>query len=469
MHSSPHPTRRHVLLALSATALAFSGLRALAAVPAAPHTAGYGPLAPATGYDKPLLALPEGFTYQVLSVTGHVMRDGLKVPGRPDGMAAFPGADGRTLLVRNHELQSTNHWLYPSRGRTAFVSTVPPETLAKLYDRGNGVNIIPGGGTTTLVLDTSNPARIRVEDEYLSLGGTLMNCAGGPTPWGTWLSCEETLIENHGYVFEVDPRSGGLAKARPLKMLGRFMHEAVAVHPNTRVLYMTEDPGTAVSDSLFYRFVMNTPGNIAAGGRLQALVLADNPGADTSRWDHATMPQAMTVKWIDLEDIDNPARDLHRRGHRAGAAYFARGEGIWADPATADIYFSATSGGPDRYGQIWRYRPSPAEGTSDEASAPGQLALFIASSDRAILNRPDNLTVAPWGHLIVCEDNGSSHQFIRGITPEGHIYPVAQKLFRSANEFAGVCFSPDGRILFVNIQEPGITLAITGPWDKLKG
>ena len=174
------------------------------------------------------------------------------------------------------------------------------------------------------------------------------------------------------------------------------------------------------------------------------------------------------VVWIDMEDVESPAGDLRLRGHAAGATLVARGEGIfWGDE---ELYLTATSGGPIERGQILRYVPSRFEGSAGERLNPGRIQLFVESLDEKNINMGDNLCVAPWGHLVVCEDNYSSaiRNHVKGVTPDGKLYTIARNVFTGNSEFAGAVFSPDGEVLFVNIQYPGITLAIRGPWSSVR-
>ena len=309
----------------------------------------------------------------------------------------------------------------------------------------------------------------RLINQHLSLAGTLRNCAGGPTPWNSWITCEETVervgefcAKDHGYNFEVPVTDApGLAPPVPLKAMGRFNHEAVAVHPATSIVYQTEDR----DDGLIYRFIPTKPERLIEGGRLQALAVSDQPSLDTRNWEGQKVETGtLGVKWIDLDGIDSPNDDLRRRGFAQGAACFARAEGMWYGREA--IYFACTNGGREKKGQIWRYFPSPYEGTREEDKDPGKLELFIESHDGNLLENADNLTVAPWGDLIVCEDRSSdSIPFLVGITPQGRFYRFGRNAM-SDSELAGVTFSPDGTTLFVNIQHEGLTLAITGPWQR---
>ena len=414
-----------------------------------------------------ILDLPEGFSYQVVSRVGDPMSDGLRVPGAHDGMAAFAGEDGRVVLVCNHEMST--HWFEGSAFGDRY-SELPESTKALLYDRGSDKT--PGlGGTTTTIYD---PATGTTERQFLSLAGTEINCAGGPTPWGSWLSCEEcfevpssrfdfefrvTRDQHHGYVFEVPAYADSLVKAEPIKAMGRFEHEACAVHEETGIVYMTEDR----YHSLFYRYIPNTPGKLLDGGRLQALAIVGHPTVMTHNWSaqpKTPLQTPMRARWIDLDDVDPIDNNLRLRGAASGAATFARGEGLCA--AGDRFAFTCTIGGPARIGQVFTYKPSPFEGTATEKDEPGQLTLIAEAEESSLLRNCDNLTMAPWGDLIVCEDT-IDHCGLVGIRPDGSQYPMADNAY-STSELAGVCFSPDGNTMFVNVQYPGMTLAITGPW-----
>lgn len=448
------------------------GLLIAAAAPAAGSAharsdAGFGRLVPDP---RRILDLPEGFEYRIVCRKGQEMDDGLLVPGEADGMAAFAGQDGRIVLVCNHENpphKQHNGPFGPDLERLDRIDS------AKIYDSGGGRT--PGaGGTTTIVY---NPRTRETEKKFLSLAGTELNCAGGRTPWGSWLSCEEcfkdpgTRLEyfrgvrreaKHGYVFEVPAHADGLADPVPIRDMGRFEHEAAAVDPDSGIVYLTEDRAR----SLFYRYIPTVNGKLHLGGQLQALGIAGVDAFDTRNWTHGMRlgsGEHLVTRWIDLEDVDGADNDLRLRGADAGAALFARGEGLCY--TGSEFVITATTGGPDRLGQVFAYRPSPKEGQSDEQSEPGTLELIAESTPRSLLRHADNVTMSPWGDLIICEDT-ANHCGLVGIRPDGQQYPLADNAYTNS-ELAGVCFSPDARVMFVNIQVRGLTLAITGPWQVL--
>ncbi|GAA1190382.1 PhoX family protein [Prauserella alba] len=389
---------------------------------------GYGPLEPAPGGE---LLLPAGFSYVAFGHTGTPMSDGAPTPSRHDGMAAFAGDDGLIRLVRNHEQGEGAAFASPS------------------YDPA------AAGGTTTMVFD---PRKMELVDTFPSLTGTIRNCAGGPTPWGSWLSCEETFTglgvdTPHGYVFEVPADADGPVDPVPYKEMGRFVHEAVAVDEATGIVYQTEDRGSAG----FYRFVPNTPGDLAAGGTLQMLAVKDRPGFDTriGQKPGRTLP----VEWVDIDDPDPDSDDtlaVARQGWDKGAAVFARLEGAWFGGGS--IYLNSTSGGDAGIGQVWEYRPRGDSG--------GQLVLVYESTDPDLLESPDNICVSPnTGGLVLCED-GDGKDLLRGVTTRGEIFDLAELAGPNTSELAGATFSPDGKILFFNVQSPGVTYAVTGPWQR---
>ncbi len=435
----PHLDRRSFLAASSAfAALIASGCTARGNLGGGAGFAGYGALQtdPAG-----VLDLPQGFSYRVISRLGDAMDDGGTVPDNADGMGAFALPRGKIALVRNHELMP---------GKDGGGAHGPAyDTVAR--------SLIPlPGGTTTVVLD---PATLEVERQFRSLSGTIRNCAGGTTPWGSWLSCEENVSradgrinKDHGYVFEVPAAATGPVDPVPLKAMGRFYHEAAAVDPATGVVYMTEDR----ENGLLYRFIPNLRGKLAEGGKLQALAIGGL--ADSRNWKGVTFVPGtwQEARWVDLDDVEAPEDDLRQRGAAAGALLFARGEGIHM--GSGELYFCCTSGGTAKLGQVFRL--VPGRGRAD------RLQLFFESTSVDQFNYGDNLTVAPNGHLIVCEDQYTQDvdNHLRGITPRGNAYAFGR--LRLQTELAGACYSPDGKVLFVNAYSPAMTLAITGPWAR---
>jgi secreted PhoX family phosphatase len=412
---------------------------------------GYGPLVPDP---NGLLDLPEGFRYRVLSREGDTLRSGEgPVPSNHDGMTALPGRGGRVHLVRNHENRVT--------GRIS-VPTVPGLT----YDP------MGKGGCTTLTLDSRN----RVLAERVSIAGTAVNCAGGPTPWRTWLTCEETedkagtngYTKDHGFIFEVDPVDPHRSGAVPLTAMGRFAHEAIAVDPARGVVYETED-AFQKPFGLFYRFLpekpLGGPGSLRAGGRLQAMRV---PGVPDLSVVQETGAAFNGVQWVDVPDPlarTTPIR-LQDFGPE-GITHAQKLEGCYWGGRY--VYFVSSfarrsnGSGADHYGQIWRYDPRRRRLTL--------VIVFGPDTDVLPGESPDNICLAPSGGLMVCED-GSGIQHVYGVTRSGEVYAMARNRQNigtaqapAYSEFAGVTFSPDGRTMYVNCYTPGTTFAVTGPWQ----
>lgn len=264
---------------------------------------------------------------------------------------------------------------------------------------------------------------------------------------------------NHGWIFEVPADAQGPVVPVPLTAMGRFRHEAAAVDPASGTVYLTEDR----EDGLLYRFLPRSPGRLTGGGRLQALAF-EAGGSDSRNWlrTDLTVGEVRAVRWIDLDEVESPKDDLRRRGHAAGGVLFARGEGVHlaARPdGGCDVFFTCTSGGDRRLGQIFRLTSQPKAGAD-------QLQLFLESRDSRVMDYADNVTIAPSGHLIVCEDRvGLSPNHLKVVTPAGQVCALAR--LRMGTELAGACFSPDGRFLFVNAYAPGRTFAIEGPWTTI--
>jgi secreted PhoX family phosphatase len=466
---------RRTLAAAGAAAVlpAFQGLGVLGRhgrVLAAPGSGSYGPLVPTPDIRDGVIriALPDGFQYRSFSPAGAPMSDGHLVPIAHDGMGVFNMPNGRFRLVRNHEDRNA-----PGAGTTAVDGHA--------YDR------LGGGGTTTLVVD---PFTRKLERDFISLNGTIVNCAGGITPWGTWVTCEETNAgvpqgwdEQHGYCFEVPAAADASVPAVAIPAMGRFSHEALAVDPDTWIVYETEDNGANTSG--FYRFLAHTPGMLTRGGRLQMLAIDGAPNYNTRLGQ--TVGAALPVRWVDIADPNPPGTSstaVFSQGAALGGASFSRLEGCWW--GNGAVYFAATSGGDAGRGQVWEFRPDGDGGT---------LTLIFESRSDAELDFPDNLAVSPQGALLLCED-GDADQYLRGLTIDGRIFDFALNL-ENDSEWAGATFADadprwnDVKIrgshpplgswwqritLFVNRQgttrgatppapgAEGMTFAIWGPW-----
>jgi secreted PhoX family phosphatase len=433
-------SRRHFLALASASSLS-AVLPGFCTSARGQQRIGYGEL---VADPDGILDLPAGFQYRIISKLGDRMDDGTFVPNAADGMAAFDGAlagfPGSTILIRNHEL-------------TAGHITRVAAAKDKLYDP------LAHGGTTTLVVNRDR----QLVKQFVSLAGTVRNCAGGKTPWGSWISCEEDtstpennettnyapVSKRHGYNFEVPVSAIAPVEPQPLIAMGRFNHEAIAVDPRTSIVYQTEDR----PDSLFYRFIPNQPKNLSAGGKLEALKIKDLPQAITAK--NFPVGQPMAVEWVAIAEVDPDQDTVRVEGFSKGAAQFTRGEGICYSEGA--IYFTCTNGGAVQSGQVWRYEPDPDNATG------GTIALFMESDNPNSLSFPDNICMAAWGDMFVCEDGLEQQQHIVGITSNGEMYRFAHNAL-NRSEFAGVCFSADFRTMFLNIYNPTLTFAIWGDW-----
>lgn len=412
--------------------------------------------------------LPEGFKYRSFNATGETFTDGSKVPGKHDGMAAFRGPRGTAILVRNHEINNPV-------GAFGDVS--------KAYDPA------AGGGTATLQVTRFG----EVVRSGPSLTGTMMNCSGGPMPWGAWVTCEETvngpdvgndfsggdnskLTQKHGYIFEVPVY--GEATPQPIRSAGRFAHESAAFDPLSGAVYLTEDNFGFPSG--FYRYVPpRNPlhaGRLLDSGKLQMLAVRDEPGKDLS----VGQPAGASYKtvWVDIDDPDptftgKPSNDeaiqaVGKQGLAKGAAIFSRLEGAIYHQGI--VYFVSTQGGatatgdnpPSGFGkgrgQVWAYE-----------TWSGRLKLVYESPGSTVLDLPDNVTSSARGTLVLCEDGGSDN-YLRGLTRRGEIFDFSrlEPVEGDAGaEFAGSTFGPGGHTLYVNIQSSkGVSFAIWGPWHK---
>lgn len=397
---------------------------------------GYGPL-----IEDPdgIIDLPAGFSYTILAEEGETMSDGATRPGIPDGMETYDAGGGRLALCMNHEI------------RVEF-----DRGIFRPGDRG------PGGGCTTVIVNPDDT----VEEQFISQSDTRVNCAGGKSPWGTWLTCEEfsspdpapdygdfpglgeTLEaefprSGYGFAYDVDPLTGENGPAYP--DMGQFFREALVFDPRTGVVYMTEDQ----PDGLFYRYIPTVPFKPEglSGGRLEAMRVRP-PRGRTDR---------VRVDWIDLTQFATAADEgLRLLGAQMGATPFVGCEGI--AEFGGSIYFDEGEGGASGLGRIWRYRP-----------AQETLELWYESNDRSALQQPDNMRQQPGtGDLIYCEDSNGDIEAIPNKlviqTASGHVQTFAQD--RSGSEFAGSCWAPDGQRLFVNVQQAGLTVSITGPFRQ---
>ncbi len=429
------------------------------------HGLGYGQLVPDP---DGLLSLPEGFSYRVITRTGEtLLESGETTPSNHDGTATFEGPRGADLLVVNHELGGPREeWDYPV-----------PLTEDLVYDPAAA-----GGCTVVEVVDGGEHVT-----EWVGIAGTSTNCAGGSTPWGTWLTCEETedlagengMTKDHGYVFEVDPYDRvACREPRPIKAFGRFAHEAVVIDPRQGHAYLTED--ASEPNGLLYRWVPPRGFRHGRGslrhlsdeaGTLQAFRCFDSGGRFVDDLSRATrIGTVYGVDWVEVPDRD--ARETPIR-LQFGAAEVTRSrklEGMWwGDGGTYFVssYARDESPGLPHDGQVWFYDPKRRTvtlkvllGVNADPSKPGDL------------DGPDNITVSPYGGLIIAED-GEGVQHLFGANEDGDTYELARNELNLGteeepeySEFTGVTFSPDGRTLYANIQNPGILLAITGPWRR---
>jgi secreted PhoX family phosphatase len=429
------------LAALSGGAAALGARTAWASVPQYGGTIpGFGPLVPtaAENTGETLLALPEGFRYNVLIRNGNPMTDGRPFPSNADGMGAYSYGDV-IRLVCNHE-----------RSGGPAIGSLP-------YDPG------AGGGTTTLTVD---PATRLVTESFVSSSGHVRNCAGGITPWGTWLTCEESAqgptgayTKQHGYIFEVPAFASGEVQTTPLVHLGLHYPEAAVVDPKTGIVYITSDRGPCGT----FRFVPSQPGNLHAPGRVQMLAIEGRPQYDTRTGQQVGVK--LPVSWMDIDDPSNEAAYradplyTYKQGLAKGGAIFTRGEGAWYSRNA--VFFACSNGGNAGLGQIFALHLK-----NDDVQ---ELELVFESADEMAMGAPDNMCLSPSGNnMVICED-GSGKEYLHLLRRSGNqIYRLAENMYpgQTGSEWAGACFSPDGQTLFANLQGASVMFAIWADRDR---
>lgn len=459
-----NPLTRRTFVQLSAwNALGLLACRKVATTPVSPQTLveprrmDFGPL---VDNPKAIMELPSGFHCAVISQFHEPMTCGHRMPAQPDGMTCHINDDGHYVLLRNHEMGDAAWMARPGR---AFPTNYfkdgrhPPEAYdKKMY-----------GGVSRVVLDPerlmaslpSADARSAVVSSNLVLSGTQFNCSGGRVEDG-WISCEETDNDGHGYAFLTHMNDAALVDPhqRRITNWGRLKREGVSLDSSTGIVYMTEDH----AEGCLYRFVPKHPDRPMEMGTLQALVVTGVPNTDPDPPLAASSSWSCT--WVDVADPQAEHEPCRAQAQRLGASRFTRCEGSVL--VGRSLWFIASTAGPVGAGQVYRLDLET-----------DQLHLEVQVTDRSVLSMPDNLTLTPWGDLLMAEDNynaagGATHQYLRCLRPDGTVYDFGRNPHNLPDdcgaELTGPCFSPDGKVLFLNLQDPvGATVAIHGPWTEI--
>jgi secreted PhoX family phosphatase len=483
--------------------LAVAGVLPSLAEPAAAHerqpsgggpSSGGRPFPPLQDDPNGILALPAGFSYQIVTregVTDLSSGQG-KTPGFHDGTGVVAASGNKITIVQNHEL--TPH----------MVEFGVPHVAGTVYDPG----AVNASGCTVITTDGKG----RRTGEWVGISGTIRNCAGGVTPWGTWLTCEEIFInagatwsaggqtgtyqQNHGYVFEVFDNDSAHQLPKPIKAFGRYEHEALAVEPNRTQVYLSED--ASGPNGLFYRWTAPRGTRLGPGagatladtaGKLEAMQIRLDDGSilpDVAYLTSAQLGRPFKVTWTEVPDRDAVSTPTRRQFADGTVTRGKKFEGVWSNGRGAYIVNSFAFGASDlpadatpHDGMVWFYDYADETITLVTYFPHNPLAAsegpFPAYAD-LYFDGPDNVTVTPWGTLVLAEDGVRASHVLSSV-PGGPTYAIARNMISNGtsggnptySEFTGPTFAPDGKILFVNIQAPGLTLAITGPWQKYLG
>jgi secreted PhoX family phosphatase len=490
-------SRRQVLTggAAAGVGLSVAGVLPSLAAPAAAspghRPAGGRPFPPLEDDPAGILALPAGFQYRIVTREGRTeLSYGQgKTPAYHDGTGVVDAGRNRLTIIQNHEM-------------TPHMSEFGvPHVAGTVYDPGAAA----AGGCTVIKTDGwGRPAA-----EWVGISGTVRNCAGGVTPWGTWLTCEETFInagatwsaagqtgtyqKNHGYVFEVSDAASGHQQPLPIKAFGRYEHEALAVEPSLRRVYLSED--ASGPNGLFYRWTAPHGVRLEQGlatalgdtaGKLEAMQIRLDDGSvlpDVAYLTSAQLGRPFKVTWTEVPERDAVSTPTRKQFADGTVTRGKKFEGVWSNGSGVYIVNSFAFGANDlpadatkHDGMVWYYDFADETITlvtyfphNPAAEAEGAFPKYADLT----FDGPDNVTVTPWGSLVLAEDGVKASHVLSSV-PGGPTYAIARNQLSigttngapTYSEFTGPTFSPDGRILFVNIQVPGITLAITGPWEK---